>query len=239
MTKLSHIASEARRLVGRVPESKLRTLQDDLTNLCENSWREIRGPEPDSPLTHALWSATPPLSDLYIGLYGAGDMRLEEVLGRLTPSRGLAVLVLAEIERGDTEGVQIAYESMMIFETPIAAQAYTERVASALHGELEAKKLHRKIKREPLTKALITLVEHTGRHDLKAITEVIRLLTAEPGTADEALEQLRAALLEAGIQFRSIEDDHIHFDLHGRERKPVRLNRILDTLLEIRQARLG
>jgi hypothetical protein len=239
MTKLSHIANEARRQVGRLAESKLHNLQDDLVKLCEAYWREIRGPEPAAPLAHALWSATPPLSDLYVDLHGASDMRLDEVLGRMTPSRGLAVLVLAEIERGDMEGLHIAYESMMIFESPAAAQAYTEQVASSLRGELKTGKLPRNVKREPLCKALAALIAHTGRHDLKAVTESVRLLVAEQSTSDEALEDLRMALNDAGIHFCSIGDDKICFDLNGRAHKPVRLNRILDTLLEIRQTRLG
>lgn len=239
MTKLSHIANEARRQVGKVPESELRTLQAALIDLCEAHWQALRGPEPDSPLAHATWSASPPFNDLYLDLYGAGDPRLDDVLEGIIPSRGLAALVLAEIERGDMEGVHVAYESMMSLETPEAAQAYAEQIASALRGELESKKLPRNAKREPMCKALAVLIDHTGRFDLKAITETIRLLAAEPESADPALEQLRTALGDTGIQFRSIEDDHVNFDLHGKGRKPVRLNRILDTLLEIRQARLG
>jgi len=239
MTKLSHIASEARRQVGKVAESKLHTLQDTLTTLCEAYWQELRGPEPNTPLAHALWSATPPLSDLYLGLYGAGDVRLDEVLEGIIPSRGLAALVLAEVERGDMEGVHIAYETMMSLETPEAAKVYAEQIASVLRGKLESKKLPRNAKREPLCKALAVLIDHSGRLDLKAITECIRLLAADQNDPDETLEQLRTALDETGIQFKSIKDDQVHLDLHGRERKPVRLNRILDTLLEIRQVRLG
>jgi hypothetical protein len=239
MTKLSHIASEARRQVGKVAESKLQTLQDALTTLCEDYWQDLRGPEPGSPMAHALWSATPPLSDLYMDIYGAEDTRLDEVLEKLTPSRGLAALVLAEVERGDMEGVHIAYETMMSLESPEVAQAYAEQIASVLRGKLESKKLPRNAKREPLCKAIAVLIDHAGRLDLKAITECIRLLATEQNAPDEALEQLRTDLDETGIQFKSIKDDQIRFDLHGRERKPVRLNRILDTLLEIRQVRLG
>jgi hypothetical protein len=238
MVRLSHIASESRRQVGRLAETRLRTLQQALSDLCEGRWQEIRGAEPAAPLALALWSATPPLSDLYLDLCGAEDMRLQELLDRLTPARGLAVLALAEIERGDMEGVHLAYESMMILDTLTAAHPYTDRVASTLRGGFEAKKLPRKIKREPLGKALAILVDHIGRHDLKAVSEAIRLLASE-SPPDDALEQLRAALLEAGIQFTGIEDDHISFDLHGRPHKPVRLNRLLETLLAIRQARLG
>lgn len=239
MTRLSHIASETRRLLGRMPETKLHNLQDALVELCEAHWREIRGPEPADSLAHALWTATPTLADLYIDLYRLDDMRLEELLDRLDPLRGMAALVLAEIERGDAEGIHVAYETLMILQTPAAAQDYAACIAQALRGELKVKKRRRKTKREPLCKALITLVDQTGRHDLKAITETMRLLADNQAAADQSLNQLRTAIAECGIEFSRIEDDHVHFNLHERQHKPLRLHRILDLLLEIRQARIG
>ena len=218
MPKLSLIASEAERLVGKLPEPKQRALQQALVDLCESHWREIRGPEPASTLAHALWLVTPPLSDLFADMYAAGDPQLDHVLQGHKPAWGLALLALAEIERGDAEGAHLAHEPMMLFGSSEAGIHYAERVAAALRGQLEALPLHRHASRPPLWKALAVIAAHAGRCDLKAIIPVIGLLAAVPPSAgqasDEALERLRNELHDLGIRFLGIDDDHIRYQQH-------------------------
>src|SRR5512139_863462 len=111
MPKLSLIESEAARLVRRVPETSRRALQQALIDLCEAHWLELRGPEPATPLAHALWSVAPPCADLLADLVAAGDGRLLGLLGTKA-AQGFALLVLAEIERGNAEGIRLAHEPM-------------------------------------------------------------------------------------------------------------------------------
>jgi hypothetical protein len=239
MPKLSLIEAEARRHAGRLPESKGRALQEALIELCQAHWRDIRGPEPTTPLARALWSATPPLAELLADLEAAGDAQLAELLDGLRPASALALLVLAEIERGNAEGVHIAHEAMMTFDSPAAARVYAERIALALRGRLEGPKWHPHSSRAPIWKALAVVAAHTGRHDLRALVEVIRLLVATPAGADEELEQLREALRETGVRFLGVDDDAVRFEQHGRAHKPVTRKRLGDTLSEIRTARLA
>jgi hypothetical protein len=243
MPKLSFIDEQARRLAGRFPEPRRRALQEALIELCEVHWREIRGPEPATPLAHALWSVPPPLAELLVDLYAAGDARLAELPGGLRPARALALLVLAEIERGDAEGVHIAHEAMMVFESPAAGRVYAERIATALHGGLKEPGRHRRSPRTPLWRALAIITAHTARPDLRALVEVIRLLGAAPGgldaCPDEALERLRDALCGAGVRFLNINNDAVRYELHGREHKPASRSRLRDMLAEIRQVWLA
>ena len=240
MPKLYLIEAEARRLGGRFSESKRRALQEALIELCEAHWCDIRGPEPTTPLAHVLWSVPPPLAELFVDLHAAGDPRLVELLDGLRPVRALALLVLTEIERGDAEGVRIAHEAMMTFDSPAAERLYAERVALALRGKLEMPPLHRHSSRAPIWKALAIIVAHTGRHDLRTIVEVIRLVVATGADAypDEALE-LREALRETGVRFLEIADGVVRFEQHGRAHKPVTVKRLGDMIAEIRQARLA
>jgi hypothetical protein len=210
-----------------------------LIELCQAHWRDIRGPEPATPLARALWSVPPPLAELIVDMDSAGDARLAELLDGLSPGRALALLVLAEIERGNAEGVHIAHEAMMTFDFPAAARVYAERVALALRGRLESPKWHPHSSRAPIWKALAVVSAHTGRHDLTAFIEVVRLLVAAPAGADEELERLRQALLETGVRFLGVDHDAVRFEQHGREHKPVTRKRLGDTLSEIRTARLA
>jgi len=243
MPKLYLIEAEARRLAGKLPESKRRALQEALIELCEAHWRDIRGPEPTTHLARALWSVSPPLAELFVDLHAAGAARLADPLDGLRPARALALLVLTEIERGDAEGVHIAHEAMMTFESPAAARVYAERVALALRGRLEGPQLHRHSSRAPIWRALAIVAARTGRHDLRAFVEVIPLLVTTPAgadtRADETLERLREALRETGVRFLGIDDDAVRFEQHGREHKPVTRKRLGDMLAEIRQARLA
>lgn len=239
MPKLSLIEAEASRFVGRFAGPQRDALTRELVGLCEAHWRELRGPEPATPLAHALWSAPPPLAELFVDLHASGDARLADVLDGLKPARAAALLVLAEIERGDAEGVHVAHEAMMALDSPAAGRVYGEHVAAALHGALPGPASHRHA-REPLRKALAAVVAHTGRHDTRALVAAIRLLAA-PGDigADAALARLRAALDETGVRFCAPENGTVRFELHGRAHAPVSLKRLGDLLAEIRQARLA
>jgi hypothetical protein len=237
MPKLSLIEAEARRRVGRLAGPRREMLTRELVALCEAHWRELRGPAPAPPLAHALWSATPPLAELFADLHATGDARLAALLGGLKPARAAALLVLAEIERGDAEGVRLAHEAMMALDSPAAGRAYGARVAAALRGALPAPAGHRYV-RAPLYRALAAIVAHTGRHDRQALVAAIRLLAApaEVG-ADDALARLRAALDATGVRFRALDEREVQFELHGRTHAPVSLKRLGDLLAGIRQAR--
>ena len=240
MTKLSFIEAEARRFVKRLPPAKQRVLQAALLELCERHWGEVRGTQPATALARALWLVAPPHAELLVDLLAAGDSRLTDLLAGLKPSAALALLVFAEIERGDAEGVRLAHEAMMAFDTPAAGRIYAARVKEALRGRIEGPVLHRHSSREPLRRALALIAHHTGRHDVDALVEVIRLLVSPPGTVqDEALERLRAALTEAGVRFLGIDDKAVRFKLHGRAHRPATLKRLRDLAAEIRQARLA
>ena len=242
MTRLSIINNEARRVLRQMSGHRLHTMQNDLMELCRLRWEELRGRKPTAPLAQALWEVMPPAADLFVDLYGAGDLRLDDALAGANPNCGLAALVMAEIENGDLEALHIAYEAMMLFSSPAAGRVYAEAVARALRGELDGPRLHRKSSRKaPLWKALVVIASHTGRHDLKALLAVIRLLIAmdESATADKSLEQLRDELQQAGIQFVALENDLIRFNLHERPHKPISRKRFTDLLAEVRQARLG
>ncbi|NIQ11099.1 MAG: hypothetical protein GWO23_16160, partial [Gammaproteobacteria bacterium] len=96
-----------------------------------------------APLARALWSVTPPLVDLLLDLYAENDARLNEFFSPGHLSRGLALLVMAEIERGNEAGVHIAHEPMMAFEGASPPAALLERIADLLRGTLEPPLLHR------------------------------------------------------------------------------------------------
>ena len=241
MTKLSIINNEARRVLRQIPEHQLPTLQNTLAKLCQTRWQELQGPEAATPLVQALSTIMPPAADLFVEMYGSGDLRLDDALAGASPATGLAALVLAGIESEDLEAAHIAYEAMKLFESPAAGQAYADAVSRALSGELDQARLHRKMsKREPLWKALVVITEHTGRHDLKAQLEVIQLLTAPKVSAltDEFLEQLCSALQQIGVHFLGLEADRIQFELHDRPHKPVGRKHFADMLAEIRHLRL-
>ena len=65
---------------------------------------------------------------------GDSDPRFSEAICYLPPTKVLAALVLAEIERNDAEGARLAYEAMMLFETPQAGENHTDSVRSWLRG---------------------------------------------------------------------------------------------------------
>lgn len=238
MPSISLIEIEAQRLIEPLQEDRRRVLQEALVELCEAHWQELRGPQPAASLAQALWSVTPQWSDLLIDLYAAGDMRLDDIVPGRNLAKGLALLVLVEIERGNEAGVHIAHEPMMAFETAPPPAMWLERITSLLRGTLQPPLLHRHNSHRPLWKALAVIVAHTRRLDLPAVLQVISLLTApgdQSATPDEALETLRHEVFEAGIRFLDIDDDLVHLEQHNHAHKPVRTRQLGEMLLEIRQ----
>jgi hypothetical protein len=239
MPRLSLIETEAQRLLRRLPETRRRTLQAGLIELCETHWRELRGPQPESLLEQAIWEVTPPLADLFLDLYAAGDARLDDALHGHKAAQGLALLVLLEIERGNEAGVHIAHEPMMALETAPPPAAWIERIAALSRGVLDVRLLHRHDSRPPLFRALTVITAHIKRFDLAAVLRIVHLLILpadqSASVTDEALAKLRAGVSAAGICFIGIDDDHIHIEQHGHGHKPVRFRQLAEMLLEIRQ----
>jgi len=239
MPSISLIAIEAQRLIRPLQEAERYALQEALVGLCEAHWQELRGAQPATSLEQALWSIMPPWSDLLLDLYAAGDMRLDELVPRSHLSKALALLVLAEIERGNEAGVHTAHEPMMAFESAPPPTLWLERIAALLRGTLAPPLLHRHDGRESIWKALAVIAARTRRLDLPAVLQVISLLTAtrEPSSMphDAALETLRQQLLEVGVRFIGIEGEQVQLEQHGHAHKPVRTRQLGEMLLEIRQ----
>jgi hypothetical protein len=170
MTSLSSIADEARRVVGKVSEARLRSRGDALRELCGAHWAELRGPEPPTGLARSLWNARPALADLFLALMDASDPRLDDALGRLSPARGLALLVLAAIERGEAEEARSAYEAMMLYDSVAVGDAEARRVSERLHGDGERiEALHRHSSQPSIGKALAAIAAEAGRGDLNGV----------------------------------------------------------------------
>jgi len=239
MPSLSLIETEARRIIGHPPEARRRAMQAELVELCESHWQQLRGPEPGNPLALALWSITPPLADLFMDAYATAETEFAEILPGGKIAHSLALLVLAEIERGNEEGVHVAHEPMMAFEEIAPPPAWLDRIAALLRGTLEPPQLHHHEHRPPLWKALAVITAQIQRTDLPAVWQVIRLLmTASEQadtTRDEELAALNDAVHQTGIHFLHIDDDHLLFEQHGHEHKPARARQLADMLLEIRQ----
>lgn len=236
---LSQIANEAQHLIGRIPETRRRCLQDALVTLCEDHWQEVRGAQPLTHLAQCLWAITPPLADLFIDIYATGDARVNDIVPEHTLVRGLALLVIAEIERGNEAGVHIAHEPMMAFEMAAPPLEWLERIRAFLHGTLEPPLLHLHNKRGALWHALALIAEQTRRLDLPAMLAVIRLL-AQPDDPhvllpDADLDVLRHRVAQIGIRFLALEDDHIRFVQHAHEHDPIPARHVGELLLELRQ----
>jgi hypothetical protein len=238
LLSLSLIQSEASQLVGRLPEPVRDALQQELAALCEAHWHELRGPEPVSPLAHALWAVTPPLADLCADLYAAGDERLVDTLRGHNPAQAFALLALAEIERGDAEGARVVHEPMMLFEAPSAGAIYAAHVSAWLHHRWQALELHSHMAKPAWWKALAVIAAQIGRCDSRAVLTTIRLL-ASPDVGDTAVDRLDWAVQETGVRFLGVDQDHIRFALHGQERDPVKLRQVGEALAEIREVWLA
>ncbi|WP_031435151.1 hypothetical protein [Methylomarinum vadi] len=240
MTKLSLIETEARRRLGRFPEQKLEALQREVIELCEEHWSLIRGPEPFSGLTRALWTVRPHLVDLFVDLYGSYDAKLSVTFSNLPPIKVLAALVLAEIEHGNAEGARLAYEAMMLFETEEASEIYIDSVRTRLRGVRPNRaKWHKHEHHDALFRSLAFISEQTGRSDLQAIIVALEYLSAvqasrtakeHPGEEEKILEFLQ----NLDLVLRGFEADKLHYTLRGTARKPVSTKRLEDMLARIR-----
>lgn len=239
MTSLSLIGTEAQELVKRLPESRSRSLQIALIDLCEAHWHTLHGPQPATRLAQVLWSTTPPMADLLIDLYSTGDARLNEILPGSKLSRGLALLVLAELQHANEFGAHIAHEPMKAFESMSPPISWLNRIAALLRGSLDAPRLHHLDHHDSLWKAVAVIAAHTQRLDLPAVLQVIRLLTASPDEAsspvDAALVKLCEDVKNTGIRFLKMDNDLIYFEQHQHTHKPVRTRRLGEILIEIRQ----
>ncbi|MEJ2362581.1 MAG: hypothetical protein P8Z75_14420 [Gammaproteobacteria bacterium] len=174
---LTLIENEAQHLIGRIPEGRCRAMQLALVEVCETHWIKIRGAEPVTRLAHTLWSIPPPLADLCIDLFLKQDSQLWAIVPEHTLARGLALVILAEIARGNESGVHIAHDPMMAFDTTAPPAALLNRMSALLHGELTAPLIHPHAKHGALWRALAVIAEHTHRLDLPAVLAVIHLLT--------------------------------------------------------------
>lgn len=241
LAKLSLAEVEARRLVRGLPEEWLLSRGESLRQLCEARWQELRGPEPSSSLARALWHVQPTLAHLFADLCTTGEPKLAAVLGRLTPAQGLAVLLLAEIERGDAEGARSAYEGMMMFQSPRARDVYTLRILAGLRGEGgKTWTWHRHSSHPPLWKAIAAITAETRRYDLKGVAEVLRLLAERQAGAtdagdDEATRRLLETLRSLDVTFLRVEHDGVHYLLRGTERKPISIRHLADILGDVEQ----
>jgi hypothetical protein len=240
MPSLSLIATEARRLLRQLEDTRCLALQAALAGLCEAHWLELRGAEPGTALARALWSATPPWADLFADLYAAADPRLDDIVPGRDLAKGMALLALAEIERGNEAGAQIAHEPMMAFEDTQPSAVWLERIVALLHGHLAPPPSHPHAHEEPLRKALAVIAAHTRRLDLRAALEVIALLAETPDKLavprDGTLAPLRGELHKVGIRFLGLEADHVRFEQHGHAHRPVRTRQLGGILMEVRQA---
>lgn len=236
---LTLIENEAQHLIGRIPEDRRHAMQVALVEVCEAHWIKLRGVEPVTSLVHTLWSITPPLADLCVDLFLNQDSQLWEIVPEHTLTRGLALVILAEIERGNETGVHIAHEPMMAFETTAPPAALLNRISALLHGTLSAPLIHPHDKHGALWKALAVIAAQTHRLDLPAVLAVIHLLTLPADSRrhlpDPELDALHHAVGEAGICFLGSDDEYIRYGQHEHEHKPVRCRQLGEMLLEIRQ----
>jgi hypothetical protein len=223
-----------------MPEQELEALQRTLIKLCENHWSDIRGPEPASGLARAMWTVNPHCADLIVDLSGYSDSRFTGTIGYLPPIKALAALVLAEIERGDAEGARLAYEAMMLFESPQARDIHTDSVRSRLRGiKPEHGRWHKHAHHDPLFRAVAMISEQTGRSDFQAMVVAIEYLAAiQAGFAasvdDREVIGILEFLRDIDLVFQGLEDGRIHYTLRGEPRKPVSNKRLEEILAQIR-----
>jgi hypothetical protein len=240
MTKLSMVADEARRLAGKASEASVRTRGNALRELCAAHWAELRGPEPSAGIGRALWDARPALADLLMSLVVDADPRLAAILGRLEPHQALAMLVLAEIERGEAEEARRAYEAMRLYEPPSVADPQARRAHARLRGEPPAiDEGHPRSTATPIAKTLTAIAVATGRDDLNAVVAVMeclgRLQASTTVPDDDPLAQRLLGALDAiGVTLLGFGGDRLRYRLHGTERKTLSRSRLAQLLREIR-----
>lgn len=240
MTKLSFIESEARKRLGRISEQELGNLQRTLIKLGGKHWANIRGPEPASGLTRALWAVEPHLADLIVDLYGNSDPGFFEAVCHFPETKVLAALVLAEIEQGDAEGARLAHEAMMLFETPQARDIYADSIRSILRGaKPDLGKWHKHEHRDPLFRSVVMISEQTGRYDFQALAVAVEYLSAIQGSPDvgegeKEVKRILEFLRDVGLVFQGFEEGRIRYTLRGDAKKPISRKRLEEMLAEIR-----
>jgi hypothetical protein len=240
MTKLSTIADEARGHLGRISEQELEDLQRALIHLGESHWSDIRGPEPASGLARVLWTVAPPLADLIVDLYGASDPRFLNLISQFPPTKVLAALVLAEIERDNAEGARLAYDAMMLFETPKARDILIDSVHSRLAGlSPERGRWHKHAHHDVLFRFFAFMAEQTGRCDLEAMAVAVDYLAVvqagQGAREDDPLTTRIVEFLEQmELVFQNIENGQIHYTLRGEPKKPVTFPHLEEILTQIR-----
>jgi hypothetical protein len=257
MTKLATLHAEASRslglraraasrsgVAGGQPPRRLRRLGEALVPLCEAHWAEIRGPKPAGGLEQALWELAPPLADLFVHLHGSTDPRLADALGSCTPAQALAVLVEAEIGRGNSEGARLAYDAMMLFDSPGAREVHTRDVMRRLarSGSDAPMPAGRHLRLPALARAVAAIAHATGRYDLAALLASIRVLAqAQAGApefaSDPRLASLLAALSALGLRFCGLNGARLLYALRGAQKAPVPVKRLADTLARLRRER--
>lgn len=240
MTKLSFIEIEARKHLTKIQERALEALQRTLIKLCENHWSIIRGPEPASGLACAMWAVRPHFADLVVDLYGAPDPGFYEAVSYFPPTKVLAALVLAEIERGDPEGARLAYEAMMLFETPEAREIHTNAVRSRLRGvRAEPGRWHKHAHHDPFFRSLALIADETGRCDFQAMVMAVEFLAAIQASpvareGDQEVKQILEFMRDLDLVFQGFDEGRIHYTLRGASKKPVSGKRLEEMLAEIR-----
>lgn len=237
MTSLATIAEEARRLAGRLPEPRRHRLQQALVDLCARHWEELRGRAPTTPLARALWAIAPPAADLAADLAAHQDGRLAAAADGGSEAQVFALLALWAVEHGDAEGVRAAHVPMMLFESERAGRQYGAQVGRLLRRKLGPPRAHPHAPVAPLERALGLIAAATGRCDLAAVGETLRLLS-DRNVADPTLEALRRQLAEAGVEFLPAANGDILFRQHGRLHRIAR-HQLAERLAALRAAWLG
>jgi hypothetical protein len=202
----------------------------------------LRGPEPPTGLARSLWNARPALADLFLALMDASDPRLDDALGRLSPARGLALLVLVAIERGEAEEARSAYEAMMLYDSVAVGDAEARRVSERLHGDGERiEALHRHSSQPSIGKALAAIAAEAGRGDLNGVLAAAAFVAelqaghADAGS-DEAARRLLSTLADLGVTLLGYDGERLHYELRGKERKAVPRTHLTRLLAEFGHA---
>jgi hypothetical protein len=191
-------------------------------------------------LEQAVWEVAPPLADLFVHLHGSADARLSEALGPCTPSQALGLLVEVEIGRGNPEGARLAYEAMMLFDSPGARAAHTRSVMTRFGRGCESKTARRFARRPALWRALVAIVAATGRYDLAAVLASVRILAqvqsaSSDDSADPQLRSLLETLSTLGVRFDGLEDARLRYAVRGAQKAPVPVKRVATLLADLRR----
>ena len=171
---------------------------------------------------------------------GDSDPRFSEAICYLPPTKVLAALVLAEIERDDAEGARLAYEAMMLFETPQARENHTDSVRSWLRVVRHERGRWRKhAHHDPFFRSLVMISDETGRSDFQAMVVAVEYLTAIQASpvareGDQEVMRILEFLLDMGLVFQGFDKRRIHYTLRGVSKKPVSGKRLEEMLAQIR-----